>query len=216
MVIMQGKIGLLCSTRALPSMLFENQQSWAGVDRGTLILLQHGIVPEFAVGDFDSISTEEHDWIQSQMPINPVPAEKADTDLALAVQHAVELGYRDIEIYGATGGRLDHFMGAMQLLQHPDFKHLNIQLIDAQNEVMYYTTGHYVLPYRAPYHYVSFMPGTDDAILSLKGFKYNIETQPLERGRTLTVSNEFVTHEGEMTIHQGGVYVMRSRDADKQ
>nr|WP_240622356.1 thiamine diphosphokinase [Staphylococcus lutrae] len=197
----------------LPSCLLSHQETaWAGVDRGALILLQNGIVPEFAVGDFDSMTAEEREWMQSKIVVHPVPAEKADTDLALAVHQAVALGYSDIEIYGATGGRLDHFMGAMQLLQHPGFKHHHIKLIDAQNEIMYYPAGQYSIPYCAPYTYISFIPGRDEVVLSLSGFKYNLEAQSLERGRTLTVSNEFAADYGELTIHQGGVYVMRSRD----
>lgn len=47
-----------------------------GVDRGTMILLQHNITPIFAVGDFDSISESEREWVQSRIAIEPVPAEK--------------------------------------------------------------------------------------------------------------------------------------------
>lgn len=106
-------IGLLCSDRELPEALFDIQrhQTWGGVDRGTMILLQHNITPIFAVGDFDSISESEREWVQSRIAIEPVPAEKADTDLALAVRTAVEQGYHHIQIFGATGGRLDHFYG---------------------------------------------------------------------------------------------------------
>ena len=32
---------------------------WVGVDRGTLFLLEHGIVPDRAFGDFDSVTEEE-------------------------------------------------------------------------------------------------------------------------------------------------------------
>ncbi|MEJ7540977.1 thiamine diphosphokinase [Staphylococcus intermedius] len=205
---------LLCSDRELPAALFDTRrhQTWGGVDRGTMVLLQHNITPIFAVGDFDSISESEREWLQTQLDINPVPAEKADTDLALAVRTAVEQGYRHIQIFGATGGRLDHFMGAMQLLQHPDFETVRIQLIDRQNEIEYLTEGQHVLQNDPTYRYVSFMQGTDEVVLSLKGFKYALCEQQLNRGETLTVSNEFDAEQGEVIIHQGGVYFMRSRD----
>lgn len=205
---------LLCSDRELPEALFDTKrhQKWGGVDRGTMILLQQKITPIFAVGDFDSISESERAWVQTQMDIEPVPAEKADTDLALAVRTAVEQGYRHIQIFGATGGRLDHFMGAMQLLQHPDFEAIRMQLIDRQNEIEYLTEGQHVLQNDTDYRYVSFMQGTDEVVLSLKGFKYELCEQQLNRGETLTVSNEFDAEQGEVIIHQGGVYLMRSRD----
>ncbi|EGQ2766208.1 TPA: thiamine diphosphokinase [Staphylococcus pseudintermedius] len=207
-------IGLLCSDRELPEALFDIQrhQTWGGVDRGTMILLQHNITPIFAVGDFDSISESEREWVQSRIAIEPVPAEKADTDLALAIRTAVEQGYHHIQIFGATGGRLDHFMGAMELLQHPDFKAVRIQLIDQQNEIEYLTKGQHVLQNDTAYRYVSFMQGVDQVVLSLKGFKYELCEQQLNRGETLTVSNEFDAKQGEVIVHRGGVYVMRSRD----
>ncbi|PWZ79865.1 thiamine diphosphokinase, partial [Staphylococcus pseudintermedius] len=46
----------------------------------------------------------------------------------------------------------------------------------------------------------------------LKGFKYELCEQQLNRGETLTVSNEFDAKQGEVIVHRGGVYVMRSRD----
>lgn len=32
---------------------------WVGVDRGTLFLLEHGIMPAKAFGDFDSVTEED-------------------------------------------------------------------------------------------------------------------------------------------------------------
>lgn len=52
--------------------------SWVGVDRGAKRLLDHGIVPTVAMGDFDSLSKEElahlktkvadvHEFLQKKM-----------------------------------------------------------------------------------------------------------------------------------------------------
>ena len=69
--------------------------------------------PFFSVGDFDSVSKEERQLLTEQLQIKPVQAEKADTDLALAVDKAVALGFDSITIYGATGRR--SLFGAIQL-----------------------------------------------------------------------------------------------------
>ena len=98
-------------------------EHWIGIDRGTLILLESGITPQFAVGDFDSISDSERNFIQQQIEINPYNSEKDDTDLALGIDQAVKRGYRNIDVYGATGGRLDHFMGALQILEKQCYLH---------------------------------------------------------------------------------------------
>ena len=46
------KINLLCSDRHIPKDLFQHhaQETWAGIDRGALILIQNQIDPVFSVG----------------------------------------------------------------------------------------------------------------------------------------------------------------------
>ena len=56
------------------------------------------------MGDFDSVNDEEREILKT-LNIHPVKAEKDDTDLALGVEQAIQKGYTEIDIYGATGGR---------------------------------------------------------------------------------------------------------------
>ena len=75
------KINLLCSQRLLPNHILNS--NWAGIDRGALILVKQGIQPIFSVGDFDSVNNEERLMLMKNLQIEPVEAEKDDTDLAL-------------------------------------------------------------------------------------------------------------------------------------
>lgn len=80
-------------------------------DGGYAYLEEMGIRPTLVVGDFDSLGYEpEHDNVVRH------PVMKDDTDLALACKLALENGYTKLHIFGATGGRLDHTIAAMQLL----------------------------------------------------------------------------------------------------
>lgn len=211
---MSKRIHLLCSDRYLPEGLFETLKDaeWGGVDRGTKILLEQGIQPIFTVGDFDSVTDEERAWISERIDISPVPAEKADTDLGLAVAESVALGYQEIAIYGATGGRLDHFMGAMQLLKAPGYQSQRIELIDIQNEILLLTEGEHEVVCNPKYPYISFVPASDQVTLSLEGFKYDLEQEVLETGSTLTISNELHHECAYVKVHKGDVYQIRSRD----
>ncbi|WP_419791932.1 thiamine diphosphokinase [Staphylococcus chromogenes] len=211
---MKKRVHLLCSTREIPNRLLEKKggEDWIGVDRGTYDLLQAKIQPVFAVGDFDSVSDDERRWIQAQMDVEVMPREKDVTDLAYAVKKALDLGYKKIKIYGATGGRLDHFMGAMQMLKHETFKAHKIQLIDQHNIIELLTTGTYSKRHKKQYNYISFIPATDQASLSLKGFKYELNEALLEQGSTITISNEFKDKNAIVTVHEGLIYQIRSRD----
>ena len=201
------KINLLCGDRHLPPHIFSklSTEPWGGIDRGTLILSEHSIVPVFSVGDFDSVNDEEREILKKTLNIHPVKAEKDDTDLALGVEQAIQKGYTEIDIYGATGGRLDHFMGTLQILFKSDY---------IKNEIMLLNTGTHQLHKSDKYQYVSFIPVNGEVILSLSGFKYNLNHQHLEIGSTLTISNEVNRSMAIIEVEKGQVLQMRSRDLE--
>ncbi|MGO2870753.1 MAG: thiamine diphosphokinase, partial [Staphylococcus equorum] len=187
---------------------------WIGVDRGALLLIEAGITPRFAVGDFDSITSEEKAFVEKRIDINPFNSEKNDTDLALGIDQAVTNGYKEICVYGATGGRLDHFMGALQILEKPEYTDQNIviKLIDVNNEIQFLKTGSYTIRKNDNYRYISFIPVTYPTIISLNNFKYNLEKEQLKLGSTLTISNELNQKEGNVNITEGNVLMVRSKD----
>ena len=198
------KINLLCSQRLLPNHIFEKEKdsNWAGIDRGALILVKQGIQPIFSVGDFDSVNNEERLMLMKNLQIEPVEAQ------------AVERGYTEITIYGATGGRLDHFMGVLQILQKPQYLHqsIKIKVIDQQNHIQLLNEGKYVINRDSTYPYISFIPLNDKTILTLQGFKYNLNQEHLNLGSTLTISNEVKVNEAIIRVEQGTVLKIRSRD----
>lgn len=210
------KVNLLCGDRNLPIDLLKRKadELWIGIDRGTLVLIEHNITPEFAVGDFDSINEEEFALIEKRIPINPLNPEKNDTDLALGIEQAVAYGYKDIEIYGATGGRLDHFLGAIQILEKPYYlkQGVSIKLIDECNEIQYLEKGTHHIGRRNDLQYISFVPVTYPTEITLVDFKYELEHEVLIKGTTLTISNELVLEQGIIHIFEGNVLMIRSND----
>lgn len=210
------KINLLCGNRNLPSDLFKNKadETWGGIDRGALILVQQEIQPVFSLGDFDSVNEKERAELKTKLDVHPVKAEKADTDLGLGVAEAVSRGFDEIDIYGATGGRLDHFLGALQLLQIPDYlkRGIEVSLIDDQNEITYLKQGIYRIEKWEDFPYISFIPAREKTIISLRGFKYPLDQESLLQGSTLTISNEVEASIAEIEIEAGALICIRSRD----
>ena len=83
-------------------------------------------------------------------------------------------------------------MGVLQILQKPKYIEQNIIIIveDLQNEIKLLKQGIHEIHKLQSYPYVSFIPVNEVVALSLNGFKYNLNNQPLEKGSTLTLSNE--------------------------
>lgn len=73
-------------------------------DAGYAHALAAGIVPDLAMGDFDSF----HGTVRPPTRVIRFGSVKDDSDTMLAVRHALGEGYRRFLLLGALGGRPDH------------------------------------------------------------------------------------------------------------
>ncbi|GHT01865.1 thiamine pyrophosphokinase [Bacteroidia bacterium] len=82
-------------------------------DGATEHLLKFGRIPDFIVGDLDSIS----DDLKARFATILVPVSEQETnDLTKAVHFCLAHGWSEITILGATGKREDHTLGNLSLL----------------------------------------------------------------------------------------------------
>lgn len=189
---------------------------WVGVDRGVFHLLKMNIRPIIAFGDFDSVSSEELQFIENEVKeLKRFRPEKDETDMELALQWALDQNPATIRIFGATGGRLDHLFANVHLLLNP-FNAKNpadIYLIDRYNQVFLRGPGTYRIEKMKAKKYISFVPLTLDVTgLTLKGFKFPLENRYISLGSTLCISNELISDYGTFSFSEGILIVIRSRD----
>ncbi|MFD2682874.1 thiamine diphosphokinase [Bacillus seohaeanensis] len=189
---------------------------WVGVDRGVFTLIEQEILPYRAFGDFDSVTPNEWDIIEEKVSeINRYTPEKDETDLELALNWAMEQKPDLIRIFGATGGRLDHFMGNVQLLINEERLNdrIKIEIIDSQNTLSVVMPGTYPIDQDTSKDYVSFVPVSSVVEnLTLIGFKYPLKNRNIFRGTTLCISNELIQSSGTFSFTNGILMVIRSRD----
>ena len=104
-------------------------------------------------------------------------------------------------------------MGVLQILQKPQYLHqsIKIKVIDQQNHIQLLNEGKYVINRDSTYPYISFIPLNDKTILTLQGFKYNLNQEHLNLGSTLTISNEVKVNEAIIRVEQGTVLKIRSQ-----
>ncbi|MED4851353.1 thiamine diphosphokinase [Caldifermentibacillus hisashii] len=194
----------------------ETKIKWIGVDRGTNYLLERGIHPDIAIGDFDSISKETlHALKDKNIHLLKYPSEKAETDMELALQHALKLKPEIIRIFGATGGRLDHFLANIQLFSVSAEKDpsISIMIIDQKNEIEIKNPGTFEIKRSSAKPYISFVPVTKMVEnLTLEGFKYPLKNRHIFFGSTLCISNELIYDFGTYSFTNGILLVIRSCD----
>jgi len=195
---------ILCTHLGVSNSLLEkyHDEDWIGIDYGTIMLVDAGIRPIAAFGDFDSVSEDERLRIEEVIEIEYLPSEKNETDL-------------EVGVHGATGGRLDHFLGNLQTLVHPDLllSETEFIIVDAYNEIQVLSTGTHIIERSEDKKYISFIPVNGGVLLTIEGLKYETDRLEVKMGFTRTVSNEFITERAEITVEQGIVYMIQSSEA---
>jgi len=189
---------------------------WIGIDRGVRYLFESGIVPNMAIGDFDSISEAELKEYEQMIPsVKVYKPEKDETDMELALKRALQKNPSEIKIFGATGGRIDHLFANIHLLTLPLLREqqISIELIDKQNIIFIKDPGSYLLPYIENKKYVSFIALSEKVTnLTLEGFKYPLKNRNISLSSTLCISNELILDNGTYSFSEGILMVVRSND----
>ncbi|WP_173916524.1 thiamine diphosphokinase [Halobacillus sp. Marseille-Q1614] len=193
----------------------EDSVYWIGADQGAEFIVENGLPLDAAIGDFDSVTNEAMKEIKKKArTLETYPAEKDETDLELAIQHALKRNPEEIILFGVTGGRFDHTLINIQML-HPLYeKNVKAKVIDHQNQVELFAEGEHTMKKDENYPYVSFIPVTLEVTdINLRGFYYPLVDKRLTYGSTLCISNHLIEDQGTFSFTSGILLVIRSKDS---
>ncbi len=155
-------------------------------DSGYKKALALDLVPDYLVGDFDSM--EKPESVPEKTVLYVSPCEKDDTDTMLACSLAVEKGCRSLLIVGGTGGRADHGLSNILYLESLRNRGIDALLTDGENRIRVLRDSSVTLPDRGGYF--SVMSLTDICTVTLTGCKYPLDSHQLRRDMPYAVSNE--------------------------
>ena len=183
-------------------------------DKGLEFFFRNDMWPDLIVGDYDSVDTESLEYFKSKsvkiITLNPM---KDDTDTEFAIRKAIAEGATSITLLGATGTRLDHVFGNVELLGIGLQEAVLIELVDAHNRIRMIDTTLDLRKDTQFGKYVSLIPFSKEIKgVTLEGFKYPLKEATLERFCTLGISNEIVDENATIRIGEGIALVIESRD----
>lgn len=178
-------------------------------DAGLASLEKMGIVPNLAVGDFDSLG-----HIPNFERIVCYPREKDDTDTALSLAEGIKRGYRVFVIYGGLGGRLDHTMANIQNCAGAADHGVQCCLWGENNVVCTFGDGAELKFEAGKEGMISVFAADRASGVSLKGLKYPLEDACLTSTVPLGVSNEFTGEESSISAADGTLIAMWNEDAE--
>ncbi|PQP81796.1 thiamine diphosphokinase [Paenibacillus sp. PCH8] len=182
-------------------------------DRGALFLIQHGVQPHIAVGDFDSITEAEQTIVRNNsiqfIACDPVHKDLTDTEMAF--ETALDHEPSHILMLGATGTRMDHTLANVHIMVRAMQHQISCAIQDKHN-YMTLTTSRTVVEHR-DYTYVSLLPLTHEVTgISLEGFMYPLDHATIRMGQSLGVSNKLLGTTGTITIDSGMLLIIQSKD----
>lgn len=155
-----------------------------GLDYGCKILNDLNIPIDLAIGDFDSYPVSK--TVASLFYL--YPNKKDYSDLELAILESFKLEHERIEIYNASGRRIDHFIATLNIIKK--YHQKNIVLLDDINKV--YIIKKTEELNNSNYNNVSFFAIEEDTIISLKGFLYDLDNYNLIINDNLCLSNQII------------------------
>ena len=183
------KTGLILANGEPPSktMLVRLRKSayyFVCADGGANAAAKLGVKPDLIIGDLDSIAPE------TQRKFGFVTtrriADQNSTDLEKALSWMVKQRFKRITVLGATGGRLDHFIGNLSALAKFSRK-ASIVFVDKRGEWMY--VGRSFKLDAAVGLTVSLVPLSRCEGIATHGLKWELRNETLELGLRESTSN---------------------------
>ncbi|KUG03267.1 thiamin pyrophosphokinase [hydrocarbon metagenome] len=172
-------------------------------DGGANYAYQLGVLPDYIIGDMDSINENILEYYNSrQVPFKKYPRRKDFTDIQLAMSTAEEMGAQEIILLGTQGKRFDHSLS--NLYCGLEYVKRGIKIIHYGPEcTVYLVCSQMSLQGRAG-DLVSVLPlGGVAAGVYLKDFEYPLENVVLECDNPYAVSNVLAEDTAQIELENG-------------
>ncbi len=179
-------------------------------DGGTRHARTLGLLPSIVIGDLDSATFDLRPLTDAGAQIIQYPRDKDETDLELALNYAVERGYREIVVIAALGDRLDQTLGNLALLADPRLATFDLRLEDGTESAFFCRDQAEVRGRRGDL--VSLIPwGGDARGVRTEGLRWPLSNATLFAHRTRGLSNEMTGNIARVEIESGLLLVIHRR-----
>ncbi len=181
------------------------------VDGGANHLYRLGIMPNYILGDLDSIEDDIREYYEaSDVVFKKFPTKKDETDAELAVWLVEEVGLLGIDIYAALGGRIDHELANIQLLYYILGRGMYPRIISEHEEIYILKNDEMTLKGNIG-DIVSILPIRGDARgITLVNMEYSVEELDLKYSVTRGISNVMVAQDAYINVRDGCLLVIKN------
>lgn len=183
-----------------------------GVDKGCNCLYENQIEPRVILGDFDSINGAVLDYyINKGITIEKFKPEKDYSDTDLAYRKAVEMGAKEVILFGATGTRVDHMLGNIGIMLKALKDNIHLEIIDDNNRIFLVDRSTSLVGQEGSlisFHAVSEVVKN----FTIKKAMYTLENYDMTLFESRAICNVFLKDDIEISFDKGIIMVIYPND----
>ncbi len=181
-------------------------------DGGTRHTYNMQIMPNIILGDFDSADDFYlNHYRENNVEFKTFPAKKDETDMEIAFDYAMNIGSKEIIVFGGIGSRFDHTLANVHQLLKALKKDIYACFANENNTVTIMDSK--ISLQGEPGSFVSLIPLTQSVEgVCTFGLGYPLKNETLYIESSRGVSNVFEGHSASVTISSGILLVIQSRD----
>ena len=167
-------------------------------DGAYAFLNEKKITPNFICGDFDSLK-----YLPDGVPLIHTPDQEL-TDFEKALQILKKKGFTTVDVYGASGGEQDHFLGNLHTaLIWKDI--LDITFYDDHG--LYYLAQKKAKIENCLGKKISLVPLFKATGISTHGLQFSLKNETLEFSKRIGTRNKAIANTVEIRFSSGDLFV---------
>ena len=170
------------------------------------------IMPNIMVGDFDSANKEDAEFFENLGVLKEkFPVRKKETDMEIAINMAIDKNSTEIYIVGGLGRRFDHSLANVHILLRPVRLGIRTCLLDEYNIITLVEDSIDIVGEKG--QTVSLIPLTTEVKgINTKNLDYALTNATMEIGHSLGVSNVMTDDVATISVGEGVLILIMSRD----
>ncbi len=174
-------------------------------DGGSNSAYKLNLIPEYIVGDFDSINPEVLDFYKGKSKIINIKRQN-DTDVEKCLKTAIKKGFGEVVLLGGTGDRLDHsFCNLGIVLKF--FDQIKIRIVH-HNSILDGYRGSILIKTKIG-ETISLYGFDRKTKITSKGLKYPLKNTSLPFGEKESTSNSAIAENVSLNVRGGKIFVVR-------
>lgn len=166
------------------------------------------IIPEYIIGDLDSIKADVYEYYSAKSSIIKINRQD-DTDVEKCLKFAIKKKFDEVMLLGATGDRLDHsFCNLGIVLKY--FSKIRIMILHQKSLLSAYSGS--IILNTIPNEIISLYGIDSKTRIKSTGLKYPLNNIALPFGQKESTSNIAINNKVHLQVMDGIIFVIRDFD----